>query len=152
MMGRPGNHGPALLLAGGPGQAIGRLVWLVRRERPDVITTYNDFGGYGHPDHIRAHQVAVGAFERAGDPTWYPPSWPPSTVARGPRIDEAGLAPWAPAKLYSRPSGVDAERDARADRSARRDLVLEPAARCHGAEQLAEFEASAARILSPTSR
>ena len=29
--------------------------WLVRRYQPDVITTYNDFGGYGHPDHIRTH-------------------------------------------------------------------------------------------------
>ena len=32
------------------------------------MTTYNEFGGYGHPDHIRTHLVAVGAFERAGDP------------------------------------------------------------------------------------
>src|SRR6202162_1205851 len=67
MMGRPGNRDPRTFWQANPDEAIGRLVWLVRRHRPDVMTTYNDFGGYGHPDHIRTHVVAVGALERAGD-------------------------------------------------------------------------------------
>ena len=68
MMGRPGNRDPRSFWQADLDEAIGRLVWFVRRHRPDVMTTYNDFGGYGHPDHIRTHLVAVGAFERAGDP------------------------------------------------------------------------------------
>ncbi|MEP6464463.1 MAG: mycothiol conjugate amidase Mca [Frankiaceae bacterium] len=60
------------------------LVELVRRERPHVILTYDENGGYPHPDHIMCHQVSVFAFERAGDPTYAP---------------ELG-EPWRPLKLY----------------------------------------------------
>lgn len=60
------------------------LVRLVRRFRPHVITTYDENGGYPHPDHIMSHRVAVEAFEAAGDPVRYP------------RAGE----PWEPLKLY----------------------------------------------------
>lgn len=60
------------------------LVRLIRSARPDVIATYDDFGGYGHPDHIAAAKIARRAWEVAGDPSWRP---------------EAGPA-WAPTKLY----------------------------------------------------
>jgi mycothiol S-conjugate amidase len=60
------------------------LVRVIRRERPHVMTTYDETGGYPHPDHIRCHQVSVGAFEAAGDPDRFP---------------EAG-EPWQPLKLY----------------------------------------------------
>jgi N-acetyl-1-D-myo-inositol-2-amino-2-deoxy-alpha-D-glucopyranoside deacetylase len=60
------------------------LVRIIRRVQPDVIATYDDFGGYGHPDHIAAARVARRAWEVAGDPTWRP---------------DAGPA-WAPKKLY----------------------------------------------------
>ncbi len=43
------------------------LVRVVREFRPHVMTTYDENGGYPHPDHIRCHQVSVGAFEAAGD-------------------------------------------------------------------------------------
>jgi mycothiol S-conjugate amidase len=67
-------------------EAVGRLVAVVREERPQVIVTYGDGrgGGYEHPDHIRVHDVSVLAFDRARDPDWYP---------------EAG-EPWQPLKLY----------------------------------------------------
>ncbi|MFI5046180.1 MAG: mycothiol conjugate amidase Mca [Acidimicrobiia bacterium] len=67
-------------------EAVGRLVAIVRAERPQVIVTYGDGrgGGYEHPDHIRVHDVSVLAFERAGDPDWY---------------QEHG-EPWQPLKLY----------------------------------------------------
>ena len=45
MMGRPGNLDPRSFWQADLDEAIGRLVWLVRRYRPDVMTTYNDFGG-----------------------------------------------------------------------------------------------------------
>jgi mycothiol S-conjugate amidase len=65
--------------------AVGRLVAIIRRERPQVIVTYgDDQSGYPHPDHIKVHDITVPAWERAGDPAWYP---------------EAG-APWQPSKLY----------------------------------------------------
>jgi mycothiol S-conjugate amidase len=60
------------------------LVELIRKERPHVVTTYDENGGYPHPDHIRCHEVTVAAFEAAGDPEAFP---------------EAG-APWQPLKLY----------------------------------------------------
>ncbi|MGH3341632.1 MAG: mycothiol conjugate amidase Mca [Carbonactinosporaceae bacterium] len=60
------------------------LVRLVREFRPQVITTYDETGGYPHPDHVMCHKVSVEAFEAAGDPERYP---------------EAG-EPWQPRKLY----------------------------------------------------
>ncbi|HUG00181.1 MAG TPA: PIG-L family deacetylase [Ilumatobacter sp.] len=66
-------------------EATGRLVAVIRRTKPQIIITYNDDQqGYPHPDHIRVHDISVLAFERAGDPQWYP---------------ELG-EPYAPAKLY----------------------------------------------------
>ncbi len=100
MMGTPGNHDPRSLWRANLDEAIGRLVWLVRHYRPDVLTTYNEIGGYGHPDHIRAHQLAVGAFARAGDPAWYPEQLSPASGGSGPAPDEGGVEPWAPRKLY----------------------------------------------------
>ncbi|MEU7980478.1 mycothiol conjugate amidase Mca [Micromonospora sp. NPDC049081] len=64
--------------------AAGPLVKLMREFRPHVVTTYDEEGGYPHPDHIMCHKVSVAAFEAAGDPTRYP---------------ELG-APWQPLKLY----------------------------------------------------
>jgi N-acetyl-1-D-myo-inositol-2-amino-2-deoxy-alpha-D-glucopyranoside deacetylase len=100
MMGDPGNIDPRCFWQADMDEAIGRLVWLVRRYRPDVMTTYNDFGGYGHPDHLRTHLVAVGAFARAGDAAWYPHQLAPEHGGSGPAKADGGLAPWAPAKLY----------------------------------------------------
>src|SRR3954452_4316719 len=88
MMGRDGNRDPRSFWQADLDEAAGRLTWLVRRYQPDVITTYNSFGGYGHPDHIRTHDVAVRAFARAGEP------------ASSPDQFGADLKPWAPAKLY----------------------------------------------------
>jgi N-acetyl-1-D-myo-inositol-2-amino-2-deoxy-alpha-D-glucopyranoside deacetylase len=137
MMGRPGNHDPRTFWQADLDEAAGRLTWLVRRYRPDVMTTYNSFGGYGHPDHIRTHDVAVRAFARAGEPAWYPEQF----------VD--GLLPWAPAKLYETaiPTSVrDALRDAM--REAGKPSFFEPPEDATP-EQRAEFEAFAARMLVP---
>lgn len=49
-------------------EATGRLVKLIRAEKPQVIVTYNDdHRGYPHPDHVKVHEISVRAFERAGD-------------------------------------------------------------------------------------
>jgi mycothiol S-conjugate amidase len=60
------------------------LVQAVREFRPHALITYDESGGYPHPDHIKTHQVAIEAFEAAGDPDRYP-----------------GCGdPWQPLKLY----------------------------------------------------
>ncbi|HEX3389840.1 MAG TPA: mycothiol conjugate amidase Mca [Streptosporangiaceae bacterium] len=64
--------------------AAGPLVRAVREFRPHVILTYDEEGGYPHPDHIKTHEVAVEAFEAAADPDRYPGTGDP----------------WQPLKLY----------------------------------------------------
>lgn len=57
-----------------------RLVEVMRRFRPHVVTTYDETGGYPHPDHVRCHEVTVAAFAAAGDASAYPdagPAWQP---------------------------------------------------------------------------
>lgn len=63
-------------------EAAAPLVAQIRDFRPHVITTYDEMGGYPHPDHIRTHEVAAYAFEAAADP------------------DLPGGQPWASLKLY----------------------------------------------------
>ncbi|MBM6402750.1 mycothiol conjugate amidase Mca [Phycicoccus sp. CSK15P-2] len=60
------------------------LVREVRRFRPHVMTTYDENGGYPHPDHIMCHDVSMAAFDAAGDAGRFP---------------DAG-APWQPLKIY----------------------------------------------------
>jgi N-acetyl-1-D-myo-inositol-2-amino-2-deoxy-alpha-D-glucopyranoside deacetylase len=100
MMGRPGNLDPRSFWRADLDDAAGRLAWLIRRYRPDVVTTYNSYGGYGHPDHIRVHDVTVRAFPRAGDPTCYPEQLALEHGGTGPSEKDGGLSPWAPSKLY----------------------------------------------------
>lgn len=64
-------------------QAAAPLIRLVREFRPHVIVSYDENGGYGHPDHIMAHLLAVEAFHAAGDPERYPgtgAAWEPSKL------------------------------------------------------------------------
>jgi mycothiol S-conjugate amidase len=64
-------------------EATGRLVEVIRRTKPQVIITYNDDQqGYLHPDHLRVHDISVLAFERAGDPAWYPGLGEPFTPCK----------------------------------------------------------------------
>ncbi|MGI8882589.1 MAG: mycothiol conjugate amidase Mca [Jatrophihabitans sp.] len=53
-------------------QATPRLVEIVRRFRPHVMTTYDENGGYPHPDHIMCHKVSMAAFDAAADASAYP--------------------------------------------------------------------------------
>lgn len=65
-------------------KAAGPLVAAIREFRPHVVTTYDERGGYPHPDHVMCHKITVAAFDAAGDAAAYP---------------EHGR-PWQPAKLY----------------------------------------------------
>jgi mycothiol S-conjugate amidase len=85
MPGTPENEDARSFAKADEFEAVGRLVEVIRRERPQVIITYPDnHEGYPHPDHIRVHEISVKAFDAAGDPDAYP---------------EAGT-PWQPLKLY----------------------------------------------------
>jgi len=60
------------------------LVRLMRGFRPHVVTTYDENGGYPHPDHVRCHEVSVAAYAAAGDPG----------------VSPGTGEPWQPSKLY----------------------------------------------------
>jgi mycothiol S-conjugate amidase len=59
-----------------------RLVRLIRDFKPHVLTTYDENGGYPHPDHIRCHEVSMAAYEAAGDYRLYPDAGPPWSVSK----------------------------------------------------------------------
>jgi LmbE family N-acetylglucosaminyl deacetylase len=88
MMGTPPNAEPGSFWTADLDEATGRLVRIVRETRPQVLVSYNAYGGYGHPDHIRAAEVTRLAFDRAGDAAWYP------------EHRREGLDPWQPLKRY----------------------------------------------------
>jgi mycothiol S-conjugate amidase len=58
------------------------LVRVIRKFRPHVMTTYDENGGYPHPDHIRCHQVSVAAYEAAGDYRLFPDAGEPWNVQK----------------------------------------------------------------------
>ncbi|MFJ6772971.1 N-acetyl-1-D-myo-inositol-2-amino-2-deoxy-alpha-D-glucopyranoside deacetylase [Kitasatospora sp. NPDC091257] len=98
MMGVPENDVPGCFWRADVEEAAGHLVAVIREARPQVLVTYDPDGGYGHPDHIQAHRVAMRAHELAADPAHRPelgPAWRIAKVYwnRMPRsVIEAGLA------------------------------------------------------------
>jgi N-acetyl-1-D-myo-inositol-2-amino-2-deoxy-alpha-D-glucopyranoside deacetylase len=82
MMGLDTNKDPRCFWQADVDEAAGHLVAVIREIRPQVLVTYDENGGYGHPDHIQTHRVAMRAAELAADP-------------------EHGTGePWQVAKLY----------------------------------------------------
>jgi N-acetyl-1-D-myo-inositol-2-amino-2-deoxy-alpha-D-glucopyranoside deacetylase len=82
MMGLPTNDRPECFWQADVDVAADLLVEVIREVRPQVVVTYDENGGYGHPDHIQAHRVAMRGVERAADPS------------------VGGGAPWEVAKVY----------------------------------------------------
>jgi mycothiol S-conjugate amidase len=78
------NEHPDAFWNADPEEAVGKLVEIIRREKPQVVLSYDESRGYEHPDHVRVHQWGRQAFEEAGDPSKHP--------------DKGD--PWAPSKLY----------------------------------------------------
>ncbi|MFF9178898.1 N-acetyl-1-D-myo-inositol-2-amino-2-deoxy-alpha-D-glucopyranoside deacetylase [Streptomyces sp. NPDC014793] len=67
MMGIPDNEDPGCFWQADLDTAAGSLVEVILEVRPQVLVTYDDDGGYGHPDHIQAHRVAMRAVELADE-------------------------------------------------------------------------------------
>jgi N-acetyl-1-D-myo-inositol-2-amino-2-deoxy-alpha-D-glucopyranoside deacetylase len=68
MMGTPANEHPGCFWQADVDAAAALLVPVIRQLRPQVLVTYNEIGGYGHPDHIQAHRVAMRAADLAAEP------------------------------------------------------------------------------------
>lgn len=61
-----------------PAVAAGELVKVIREFKPQVMTTYDENGGYPHPDHVMCNRVSLEAFRQAADPELWPehgPAW-----------------------------------------------------------------------------
>lgn len=86
MMGTEANDHPLAFWNAHFMEATERLVHVIRDKRPDVMTAYDPYGGYGHPDHIQTHRIGTAAFFGAPD------------IGRFPLAD--GEQPWQPARLY----------------------------------------------------
>ncbi|HET9731509.1 MAG TPA: mycothiol conjugate amidase Mca [Acidimicrobiales bacterium] len=79
----PANADPRSFARAPLDEAVGRLVEVIRRERPQVMVTYHrDQRGYPHPDHLRVNEISEIAFDAAGDPDRYPDAGPPWQPAR----------------------------------------------------------------------
>jgi N-acetyl-1-D-myo-inositol-2-amino-2-deoxy-alpha-D-glucopyranoside deacetylase len=70
MMGMPQNDRKDVFWQADLGEAANELVKIILETKPQVLITYDEFGGYGHPDHIKAHQVAMRAAEIASQQGW----------------------------------------------------------------------------------
>lgn len=117
------NQHPDCFAAAPFDEAVGRLVAIIRRTRPQVILTYGDERDfYPHPDHLRVHEITQPAVDRAADASWYPEAGEPWQVAKvyhsiwsrkrfmamHEKFLELGLeSPFADARWQERPSQDD---------------------------------------------
>lgn len=86
MMGTEANSHPDAFWNADFMEATERLVRIIRRHQPEVITAYDAYGGYGHPDHIQVHRIGTAAFFGAAD------------IGRFPLVDAE--EPWHPTSLF----------------------------------------------------
>ncbi len=100
----PANNDPRSFAKAPLDEAVGRLVAVIRRTRPQVVVTYPpNQNGYPHPDHLRVNEISEAAFDAAPDPERYPeagPAWQPlppvlRQVVRGPAAGDAREVPGA---------------------------------------------------------
>jgi N-acetyl-1-D-myo-inositol-2-amino-2-deoxy-alpha-D-glucopyranoside deacetylase len=82
MMGLPTNDRPDCFWQADVDEAAAHVVQVLREVRPQVFVTYDENGGYGHPDHIQAHRVAMRGYELAADPAYRPDLGSPWQVAK----------------------------------------------------------------------
>jgi LmbE family N-acetylglucosaminyl deacetylase len=71
MAGEPSNDRPGSFASADIDEAARRLAGVLADEKADVLVTYDEHGGYGHPDHIQVHRVSMAAADLAGTPVVY---------------------------------------------------------------------------------
>jgi LmbE family N-acetylglucosaminyl deacetylase len=79
MAGTEDNEDPRAFANAHPDGATHLIVRAIRELRPAVVVTWDETGGYGHPDHVAAHRHATAAFHAAGDPARFPTAGKPHT-------------------------------------------------------------------------
>ncbi len=84
MAGTEDNEHPDAYINAPNAEVVGQLAGIIRRLRPDIVMTFEPYGGYGHPDHIAVNRHTVEAFQAAGDLNRFP--------GEG--------APWQPKRLF----------------------------------------------------
>ena len=72
MVGTADNQDARSLVQANPAEVVGKLVAVIREFRPQVVVTFDETGGYGHPDHIAAYRHTTSAFYAAADAVQYP--------------------------------------------------------------------------------
>lgn len=82
MVGTPENQNPHSLVQANPADVVGKLVAIIREFRPQVVVTFDETGGYGHPDHITAYKHTTSAFYAAADAAQYPELGPAHLVSK----------------------------------------------------------------------
>ena len=82
MVGTPPNERPDCFWRADLLVAAAYLVEIIREMRPQVLVTYDDFGGYGHPDHVQAHRVAMYATQLAAVSSFRPDLGAPWEISK----------------------------------------------------------------------
>jgi LmbE family N-acetylglucosaminyl deacetylase len=82
MAGTPENAHPDAYVNAPEDKVVGVLAGIIRRERPQVVMTFDPNGAYGHPDHVAIHRHTIAALHAASDPSCYPERGPAWQAAR----------------------------------------------------------------------
>ncbi|MBA2288304.1 MAG: PIG-L family deacetylase [Ktedonobacteraceae bacterium] len=119
MAGTADNNDPRAFVQVNPAEVVGKLVAIIRQFQPQVMVTFDETGGYGHPDHIAIHRYATSAFHAAADDAQYPelgPAWSVSKLyySAFPRSAIRAIGAWMqtqdPSAGSSLLRGVDPEK------------------------------------------
>ena len=133
-------------------EAANELVAVIRDRRPQVLITYNEIGGYGHPDHVQAHRVAMYASQLAGVPSYRRDLGRPWTVARvfwstmSKRVMMAGILALRDAGDFETFKGFDPDGPLSSLISNDEDIAVEIDGRSWAAQKIAAMRAHATQI------
>src|SRR6266699_1237855 len=105
MAGTPENEDPGAFINARAAEVVGKLVEIIRQFRPQVLITFDESGGYGHPDHIAIYRYTTSAFHAAADDVQYPELGPAHAVSKlyygaFPRRIVQSMAEWMRSQHY----------------------------------------------------